>query len=189
MQGAEGENLTDLLLEWRHGKESAFQRLAPLIVPELHKLAAYHMQGERRGHMLQTTALVNEVWLRLAGQGQVAWENRAHFFAAAACMMRRILIDHARTRGSCKRGGGAEEIVFDDALAMSDERPEDLLLLDEALRKLARDDPRKSRVVELRFFGGMNVDETAQALGVSPNTVIRDWKLARAWLRREIASP
>jgi RNA polymerase sigma factor (TIGR02999 family) len=147
------------------------------------------MQGERRGHMLQTTALVNEVWLRLAGQGQVAWENRAHFFAAAACMMRRILIDHARTRGSAKRGGGAEEIVFDDALAMSDERPEDLLLLDEALRKLARDDPRKSRVVELRFFGGMNVDETAQALGVSPNTVIRDWKLARAWLRREIASP
>lgn len=182
------ENVTDLLLEWSKGKESAFERLAPHIMPELRQLAACYMRGERPGHVLQTTALVNEAWLRLAGHGNVVWDNRAHFFAAAARIMRQILVDYARARSSAKRGGGAEAVLMEDALVISKERSEYLVLLDEALLKLARTDDRKSRVVELRFFGGMNVEETAQVLGVSPNTIIRDWRLARAWLRREIDS-
>jgi RNA polymerase sigma-70 factor, ECF subfamily len=188
MQTPWRENITELLVEWRNGSESAFERLVPFIMPELRQLAAGYMRGERSGHILQTTALVNEAWVRLADQSTGKWETRAHFFAAAARIMRHILVDHARSRNSAKRGRGVEPAVFEDALAMSEERSEYLVLLDEALLKLSHIDPRKGRVVELRFFGGMNVEETAEVLGVSANTVIRDWKLARAWLRREFDS-
>lgn len=188
MQKPSAENVTELLIEWSNGNESAFERLVPYVMPELRQLAACYMRGERPGHMLQTTALVNEAWLRLVDQTRATWENRAHFFAAAARIMRHILVDHARSQGRARRGGGAQLIVFEDALEISEERSEYLLLLDEALQKLARTDARKSRVVELRFFGGMTVEETAQVVGVSANTVIGDWRLAKAWLRREIAS-
>ena len=188
MQSASGENVTDLLIQWCNGDESALERLVPCVMPELRHLAAHFMRGERPGHMLQTTALINEAWLRLADQTRLTWNNRAHFFAVAARIMRNILVDHARSRRQAKHGGGAEPVTFDDALAFSDERSENFLLLDEALHKLALVDARKSRVVELRFFGGMNVEETAEVLGVSPNTIIRDWRLAKAWLRREMDS-
>jgi RNA polymerase sigma factor (TIGR02999 family) len=187
VQEAFRDDVTELLLEWRTGSESAFERLVPHVMPELRRLAACYMRGERTGHTLQTTALVNEAWVRILQQSG-GWDNRVHFFAVAARMMRHILVDHARCRASGKRGGDVRPIAFDDALAISEARSEYLLLLDEAMKKLARLDDRKSRVVELRFFGGMNVEETAQVLGVAPNTVIRDWRLAKAWLRREIES-
>ena len=182
------ENVTELLLEWRNGSESALARLTAYVMPELRRLAASFMRGERPGHTLQTTALINEAWIRLVDQASSAWENRAHFFAVAARIMRHILVDHARSRRSSKRGGNVEAIDLTDALAMTEERSEYVLHLDEALQKLQRTDARKSRVVELRFFGGMSVEETAQVLGVSANTVIADWRLAKAWLRREIES-
>jgi RNA polymerase sigma factor (TIGR02999 family) len=183
-----GENVTDLLVDWSNGNQSAFERLVPYVMPELRQLAGYYMRGERAGHMLQTTALVNEAWLRLIDQRRGTWESRVHFFAAAARIMRQILVDYARRRHSAKRGGDAAASAFDNALAIPDERSEYFLLLDQALQKLAQTDPRKSRVVELRFFGGMTVEETAQVIGVSANTVIGDWRLAKAWLRQEIGS-
>ena len=188
MQQPPDANVTDLLIQWSKGDESAFEHLVSYVMPQLRQLAACYMRGERPGHVLQTTALVNEAWLRLADQSQLTWTNRTHFFAAAARMMRNILVDYARSRDSVKHGGGAQPLVLDEALVLSNERSEDLLLLDQALRKLADTDHRKSQVVELRFFGGMNVEETAHVLGVSPNTIIRDWSLAKAWLRREMNS-
>jgi RNA polymerase sigma factor (TIGR02999 family) len=188
VQDHSSENVTALLAEWRSGSESAFNRLVPHVMPELRHLASLYMGRERSGHTLQTTALVNEAWLRLLDQNGWEWDNRAHFFAAAARMMRNILVDYARSRRTTKRGGNVQVVEFADALAMSAQRSDYLLMLDEALDKLARTDARKSRVVELRFFGGMNVEETATVLGVSPNTVITDWRLAKAWLRREIES-
>jgi len=177
--------VTDLLLAWGRGDESALAQLIPLVRVELHRLARRHMRGERRGHTLQTTALVNEAYMRLIDLNRVRWQDRAHFFAMSARLMRRILVDHARSRQFVKRGGGARKITFDDAL-VSLERSADLVALDDALQALAEIDSRKSQVVEMRFFAGLSVDETAAALHVSPETVLRDWRVAKAWLLREL---
>jgi RNA polymerase sigma factor (TIGR02999 family) len=160
--------------------------LLPLVYEELRRLAHRYMAGERPDHTLQTTALVNEAYLRLIDVRQVRWENRAHFFAISAQLMRRILVEFARARGSGKRGGGVRKVSLDDALIGSPEPGQDLVALDDALTAMAAVDPRQSKVVELRFFGGLTVEETAEALHVSPQTVLRDWRLAKAWLRREM---
>jgi len=174
--------VTQLLLDWSNGKQAALDELMPLVDRELHRLAHHYMRHEKAGHTLQTTALVNEAYLKLIDQRQVHWKNRAHFFALSAQLMRRILVDHARKRKYAKRGGDAHRITFDEVMAVSRERRSDLIALDDALEKLANIDPRKGKVVELRFFGGLSVEETAEALGVSPLTVKRDWKMAKAWL-------
>ncbi|HUQ32218.1 MAG TPA: sigma-70 family RNA polymerase sigma factor [Pyrinomonadaceae bacterium] len=174
--------VTGLLLDWSNGDRAAYDKLVPLVYDELHRLAHRYMRRERRGHTLQTSALVGEAYLRLVKQKNVRWQNRTHFFAIAAELMRRILVDHARQHGRSKRGGGAQAISLDEAALASPARSTDLVALDEALSELARFDPRKARVVELRFFGGLEVKETAEALGVHPNTVIKDWSLAKAWL-------
>ncbi len=179
--------ITAFLTEIRRGNESALDELLPVVYGELRRIAARYLHRERDDHTLQPTALVNEAYLRLVDQRQQDWRNRAHFFAVAAQAMRRILIDHARSRGKAKRGGGAYKVPLDDVLALAEERPEEMIALDDALRALAAVDPRKSRVVELRFFGGLSVEETAEALGVSEMTVMRDWSMARAWLHREMS--
>jgi RNA polymerase sigma factor (TIGR02999 family) len=178
--------VTDLLLAWGEGDESALQRLMPLVQEELHRLARREMRGERPGHTLQTTALVNEAYLRLIDAHRVRWQDRAHFFALSARIMRRILVDHARSRNFIKRGGGTRHVSLDEALIVSQERGADLVALDDALQALAAVDARKSQVVEMRFFGGLSVEETAEALRVSPETVMRDWHLAKVWLLREL---
>jgi RNA polymerase sigma factor (TIGR02999 family) len=177
-------NVTSLLLEWGHGDENALQRLIPLVHDELHRIARRHMANERAGHSLQATALVNEAYLRLIDAKGVAWNDRAHFLAVAARMMRRILVDHARARRSQKRGGNAAKVTFDEALVVASEPAGDFVALDDALQALAKFDERKSRVIEMRFFGGLSVEETASVLEVSPDTVLRDWRLAKVWLRR-----
>jgi RNA polymerase sigma factor (TIGR02999 family) len=163
------------------------ERLTPLVYRELRRLAHRYMARESPGHTLQTTALVHEVYLRLVDVQGVAWQDRAHFFAVCAQMMRRILTDFARSRHYLKRGGGAIRVSFEEALAASHQPPADLVALDDALGALARVDPRKAQVVELRFFGGLSAEETAEALKVSPQTVMRDWKTAKAWLLRELS--
>ncbi len=178
--------ITQLLLAWGHGDEAALGRMIPLVHRELQRIAHRCMGGERRGHSLQPTALVNEAYLRLVDVRQMSWQNRAHFLAMAARLMRRILVDHARSKGYDKRGGGAAKITFDEALVVLNEPGHDLLALDEALEALANVDERKSRMIELRFFGGLSVEETAAVLHVSPDTVKRDWRLAKAWLLREL---
>jgi RNA polymerase sigma-70 factor (ECF subfamily) len=177
--------VTRLLQAWRAGDEAALARLTPLVHQELQRIARRCMRGERADHSLQATALVHEAYLRLVGAQRVNWQNRAHFLAMAARLMRRILVDIARARQYQKRGGDPLRVSFDDALQTS-EKSRDLVALDEALDALAKLNERKSRVVELRFFGGLSVAETAAVLDVSPQTVMRDWKLARAWLRREL---
>jgi len=177
--------VTELLLAWGRGDASAFDQLVPLIHAELHRLARRHMRGERQHHTLQTTALLNEVFLRLINVKRVRWQDRAHFFAVSARLMRRVLVDHARSRQFLKRGGGAPTTPFDDA-SMPVERSVNLVALDDALQALAVIDPRKAKVVEMRFFAGFSVDETAAALQVSPETVMRDWRVAKAWLHREL---
>ena len=172
-------------MAWRAGDETALARLTPLVHHELQQIARRCMRNERSNRSFEATALVNEAYLRLVDARQVNWQNRAHFLAMAARLMRRILVDLARTRRSQKRGGGALHVSLTDALLAS-EKGEDLVAVDDALRALAQVDERKSRVVELRFFGGLSVAETATVLMVSPDTVMRDWKLARAWLRREL---
>jgi RNA polymerase sigma factor (TIGR02999 family) len=179
--------VTELLVAWGGGDESAFDQLVPLIHAELHRLARRHMRGERKHHTLQTTALVNEAFLRLTNLKRMRWQDRAHFFAVSARLMRRVLVDHARSRQFVKRGGGAATTPFDDA-SMPVERSVDLVALDDALKDLAALDPRKAKVVEMRFFAGFSVDETAAALQVSPETVMRDWRVAKAWLHRELQS-
>ena len=179
-------NPTTLLLAWGRGDETALGQLIPLVHDELRQLARRHMAGERPGHTLQATALVNEAYLRLIEVNQVRWQNRAHFFAMASRVMRRILVDAARSRGFQKRGAGAEKVSLDEALLVSDEPPQDLIALDDALNALAAFDLRKSQVVEMRFFGGLSVEETAEALHVSADTVMRDWRLAKVWLVREL---
>ena len=180
------KEMTRLLLAWSGGDRSALDQLLPLVEEELHRLAHRYMSRERPDHTLQTTALVNEAYVRLIDQRRVRWQNRAHFFAIAAQTMRRILIDHARRRAFDKRGGGARELQLDEAAVLTDERAAELVALDDALQALAEVDERKSRVVEMRFFGGLSVEETAEALGVSPDTVTREWRRARAFLHREI---
>jgi RNA polymerase sigma factor (TIGR02999 family) len=180
------KEVTQLLVAWGNGDQAALEQLTPLIYSELHQMAHRQLGRERRGHTLQTTALVHEAYLRLIDQNEVRWQNRAHFFAIAAQMMRRILVDYARARNVAKRGGGARQVSLDEALEVSDERAADVIALDEALAALAELDPRKSRIIELRFFGGLSIEETAEVLGVSPGTVMRDWTFAKAWLQREI---
>jgi RNA polymerase sigma factor (TIGR02999 family) len=179
--------VTDWLQPWREGDQGALERLTPLVYRELRRLAHRYMARQSPGHTLQTTALVHEVYLRLVDVQGVAWQDRAHFFAVCAQMMRRILTDFARSRHYLRRGGGAVRVSFEEALAASHQPPTDLVALDDALSALARIDPRKAQVVELRFFGGLSVEETAQVLNVSPATVMRDWKLAKVWLLEEMA--
>jgi RNA polymerase sigma factor (TIGR02999 family) len=180
-------HVTELLLAWGNGDRAALDDLVPIIHEELRRLARHQMRGERDNHTLQTTALVNEAFLRLVDLQRIRWQDRAHFLALSARLMRRILVDHARSRSYQKRGGGAANVTLDEALVASPERGIDLVALDDALEDLARVDARKSQVVELRFFGGLSVEETAEALKVSPETVTRDWRLAKVWLLREIS--
>jgi RNA polymerase sigma factor (TIGR02999 family) len=180
-------DVTGLLAEWSNGDREAYDKLVPLVYEELHRLAHRYMSRESAGRTMQTTELVNEAYLRLVGQRRVRWQNRAHFFAISAEVMRRILVDHARRRRYQKRGGGAHKISLHETAAVSPQPARDLVALDEALKELSEFDPRKARVVELRFFGGLSVEETAEVLGVSPNTVVRDWSTARAWLYKAVA--
>lgn len=174
--------VTELLISWCNGDESALEALAPLVERELHRIAHNYMRKERPGHVLETTALVNEAFIRLVNQDRVRWQNRAHFFGVAAQMMRRILVDHARSQQAEKRGGDVQKFSLDENIDVSGERASDLVALDEALARLAEIDPQKSRVVELRFFGGLSVEETAEVLGVSAPTIKRQWRMAKAWL-------
>lgn len=177
-------DVSNLLRAWTDGDQGALEKLTPIVYDELHRLARYYMAGERSGHSLQTTALVNEAYIRLTDYKRMRWENRAHFFAVSAQLMRRILVDHAR-RNNLKRGAGVQHVSLDDT-AVVGERDQDLVALDGALEALARFDSRKSQVVELRFFGGLSVEETAEVLKISVVTVMRDWSAARAWLYREM---
>ncbi len=186
MQAHSSEEITALLIAWCEGDHTALDRLAPLIQSELHRLARHYMSRERPGHLLQTSALVNEAYLRLIDWKTVRWQNRAHFFGVAAQMMRRILVDFARERQYLKHGGGALQVSLDDAAAFVVHRNTDLVALDEALTALAEVDPRKVRVVEMRFFAGLSVEEVADVLKVSKETVMRDWRLAKVWLLREL---
>jgi len=180
------KEITRLLVAWGDGDQTALNQLTPLVHDELHRLAHHHMCGERAGHILQTTALVNEAYLRLIDWKNVRWQNRAHFFGVSAQLMRRILVDFARTRGYQKRGGGALQVSLDEAAFVSNDKGTDVVALDEALNSLEQLNVRQSKVVELRFFGGLSVDDTAEFLKVSVGTVERDWRLARAWLHREL---
>ncbi|MGI9066149.1 MAG: sigma-70 family RNA polymerase sigma factor [Pyrinomonadaceae bacterium] len=179
--------LTQLLMAWSDGDRAALDKLTPLVYEELRRLAHSYMNRERKGHTLQTTALVNEAYLRLFNREEIHWQNRAHFFAIAAQLMRRILVDHARGRTSQKRGGKAQMVSLDEAAIISQERASEVIALDEALKGLALIDPQQSRIVELRFFGGLSVDETAEVLSLSPATIKREWSSAKLWLHREIS--
>lgn len=181
-------DVTQLLNSWREGDLTAREELMTVVYNELHRLAHHYMKKEAPGHLLQTSALLNEAFLRLVDQRNVQWRNRAHFFGIAAQMMRRILVDYARSRHYAKRGGGLRELSLDEALTIGDQRSAEVVELDDALNQLAELDPRKSQLVELRFFGGLSIKETAEVLSVSPGTVMRDWTLAKAWLRREIST-
>jgi RNA polymerase sigma factor (TIGR02999 family) len=182
------QEVTELLLAWNSGDEAALQKLMPLVYDELHRLAHRYLSGERAGHMLQTTALVNEAYLRLVDASRVQWQNRAHFFAVSAQLMRRVLVDFARARQYQKRGGGAQQVSLEEALVVSVDRGAELIALDDALTTLAAADERASKVVELRFFGGLSIEEAAAVLGISPETVKRDWSWAKVWLLRELSS-
>jgi RNA polymerase sigma factor (TIGR02999 family) len=178
--------ITQLLQAWSEGDKSVLERLVPLVYDELHRLAHHYMARERIGHTLQTSALLNEAYLRLADSAKPDWKNRTHFFAVSAQVMRRILVDWARSRQALKRGGEGRPLELEESLVVADAPGADLVALDDALKALAALDPRKSEVVELRFFGGLSVEETAEVLRVSPETVMRDWKFAKSWLRREL---
>jgi RNA polymerase sigma-70 factor (ECF subfamily) len=184
--GHSSHEVTQLLQNWCRGDQAALDKLVPLVYDELHRLAHIYMARERPCHTLQTSALVNEAYLRLINANQVQWQDRTHFFAISANVMRRILVQFARSRGSRKRGGGAGRVDFDEALIASPERDADLIALDDALTALAAIDPREAKVVELRFFGGMSVEETAEVLQLSGMTVKRDWNHAKAWLLQEL---
>ena len=186
MPAPPAHDVTQLLVAWSEGDKAALERLVPLVYAELRRVAHRRMRDERPDHVLQTTALINEAYLRLIDINRVRWQSRAHFFAISARVMRRILVDAARERDARKRGGEISHVVFDEALMPAPERDADLVALDAALEALARADPRKSQVVELRYFGGLSVEETAEVLGVSVETVARDWRLAKLWLLREL---
>ncbi|HZN01290.1 MAG TPA: sigma-70 family RNA polymerase sigma factor [Pyrinomonadaceae bacterium] len=178
--------ITQLLAEWSDGNQSALDELYPLVYEELHRLARRYMSRERKGHTLQTTALINEAYVRLVDQRNVHWANRSHFFAISAQIMRRILIDHARRHAYAKRGGGAQQVSLEAVAIVANEKSAEILRLDEALTTLAKMDPRRCHVVELRYFGGLSNEEIAGVLNVSENTVTRDWNLARAWLHQQL---
>jgi len=181
------QSITQLLVEWRDGDRTALDRLIPLVHQELRRLAHHYLKQERHEHTLQTTALVNEAYLKLVDHKGMQWQNRAHFFAVAAQAMRRILVDHARTRDALKRGGGLVMTNLDEAAALVDTQAADLLALNDALNRLAQFDARKSRIVELRYFGGMTFEETAEVIGLSPTTVNREWKSAKTWLLKTMS--
>jgi RNA polymerase sigma-70 factor (ECF subfamily) len=181
------KEITQLLGDWSGGDEEALEKLIPLVQPELHRLAHHYMNRERAGHTLQTTALLNEAYVRMVDDTNPVWQNRTHFVAAAAQLMRRIMVDHARERRSLKRGGGALKVTLDEAALVTETRSEELLALDEALEELAVQDPRKSQIVELRYFGGLTVEETAEFLKLSQRTVEREWNMAKAWLYRALS--
>ena len=180
--------VTELLLAWSGGEESALDKLVPLLRPELRRLAHRYMRGEQPDHTLQTTALINEAYLRLVDSGRVQWRDRAHFLAVSAQLMRRVLVDYARSRRSLKRGDDHHQLSLDKALDLYHVRSRDLVQLDDVLDELGTKYPRKAKVIELRFFGGLSVQETAEALGVSEDTVLRDWRLARLWLLRALSN-
>jgi RNA polymerase sigma-70 factor (ECF subfamily) len=180
-------DITALLEAWREGDQTALEKLTPIVYKELHRLAGRYMRGERPGHSLQTTALVNEAYMRLVDYKRMHWQNRAHFFAVSAQLIRRILVDHARRR-NLKRGAGIRHVSLDDVAVAGGGRSADLVALDDAMKALAQVDPRKERVVEMRFFGGLSVEETADVLKVSTVTVMRDWSTAKAWLYRELSA-
>jgi RNA polymerase sigma-70 factor (ECF subfamily) len=182
------DEVTQLLIASCDGNQSAWEVLMPLVYQELHRLAHGYMGRERLGHTLQTSALVNEAYLRLIDQKKSTWQNRAHFLGIAAHMMRRVLVDYARSRGYQKRGGDAHRVDIEEAMLVSPQRAADVVALDDVLARLAEIDPRQSQLVELRFFAGLSIEETAEVLQVSPGTVMRDWTLAKAWLRRELLS-
>jgi len=186
MNDVSPDGVTGLLAAWSEGDRSALDKLLPLAERELHQIARHYMSREKPGHTLQTTALVNEAYLRLIDQTRTKWRNRAHFFAVGAQIMRRILVKHARDRAAGKRGGGAQEISLDEVAVISDERASELLALDDALAALMNLDDRKGQVVELRYFGGLSVEEIAEVLGIHPDTVTREWTRAKAFLRREL---
>jgi RNA polymerase sigma-70 factor (ECF subfamily) len=179
--------VTQLLVEWSNGDKSALDKLMPLIYEELKRLAHHYMSRERPGHTLQTTAVVNEAYMRLINRKSIHWQNRAHFFAIAAQSMRSILVDHARSHAYAKRGGGAHKITLDEAMIVSQQKAAEVLALDDALKELAALDPQQTRVVELRFFGGLTIEETAEVLHLSPATIKREWQTAKAWLYHELA--
>lgn len=181
------QNITKLLIDWRNGDQEALNQLMPLVYEELRRMANYYMRNERKGHTLQTSALVNEAYLRLVDHENIEWQNRSHFFGLAAQAMRRILVDHARSRNYQKRGGEAERVSLDEAATFAEERATELIALDEALQELAKLDARKSQIVEMRYFGGLTGEEVAEALGISTATVSRDWETAKAWLLRELS--
>jgi RNA polymerase sigma factor (TIGR02999 family) len=183
---ASPHEVTQLLQAWSAGEQGALDKLVPVVYQELRRLAKRYMAHEPPGHTLQTTALVNEAYLRLVDVKRANWQNRAHFFGVSAQLIRRILVDHARSRRSLKRGGDGLAVSLDEALLVAQERGADLVALDDALQTLAATDPRRGRVVELRFFGGLSVEETAEVVRVSPETVMHDWKFAKAWLLREL---
>jgi RNA polymerase sigma-70 factor, ECF subfamily len=181
------QEVTQLLGDWSGGDEAALEKLIPLVQPELRRLAHYYMSREGAGHTLQTTAILNEAYLRLVDKTKPLWQNRTHFVAAVAQLMRHIMVDHARERHSLKRGGGVLKVTLDEAALVTERRSEELLALDEALERLAVQDPRKSQIVELRYFGGLTVEETAEFLRLSQRTVEREWNMAKAWLYRALS--
>jgi RNA polymerase sigma-70 factor (ECF subfamily) len=183
---AEKIQVTELLVAWNNGEETALTKLLPIVEIELRRIAHNYMRRERGNHTLQTSALVNEAFVKLVDQRDVRWQNRSHFFALSAQIMRRILLNHARDRVAGKRGGNAQHVELDDALILTKEKSAELIALDEALERLAKFDKAKSRIVELRYFGGMTIEETAEVLGIAPVTVSVNWRLAKAWLAREI---
>ena len=178
--------VTQLLIDWSQGDHAALEQLIPLVHAELRHLARRYMRRENPGHTLQTSALLNEAYIRLVDQQNVPWQNRAHFLAVSAQVMRHILIDHARSHAYAKRGGGARKVPLDEAMALNDQRANELLALDDALNSLAVMDARKSQIIELRFFGGLTIEETGEAMKISRITVTREWRSAKAWLRREM---
>ncbi len=186
MESGQAPNVTQLLANWSHGDQAALQELLPMVYGELRRLASAYLRRERPGHTLQSTALVHEAFLRMVGQ-QVEWRSRAHFYGIAAQMIRRILVDYARSQHAEKRGSGAVALALDEALAVAQERDLDLLRLDDALEQLAKFDERQSRVVELRFFAGLSIEETAEVMHLSPASIKREWQTARAWLYRELS--
>lgn len=186
MSAAARSEVTELLRAWSAGEDAALEKLVPLVYAELRRLAHRYMRGEHPGHTLQTSALINEAYIKLIDSGRVKWQDRAHFLAVSAQLMRRVLVDFARTRRSQKRGGQEQRIPFDEALNLHNARSADLVRLDDALNEFAKDFPRKAQVIEFRFFGGLSVQETAAALRVSEDTVSRDWRMARVWLHRTL---
>lgn len=181
-------NITQLLVAWKQGDQAALEQLTPLVYRELHRLAHIYMAGERRGHVLQTTALVNEAFVRLVDWQQVEWQNRAHFFGVSATLMRHILVQFAREQQAQKRGGGAVQVSLSEVAVISMQHHPDLVKLDDALNALEKLDPRQARTVELRFFGGLSLEEAAEVLGVSVSTVRRDWRMAQAWLHQQLSA-